>query len=94
MGDYFHSGCTVLVKLSQDTNTPVVLRLSDMKQVLQLHPPLLNDIPHFGVWADRQTLLIIFPAVDKYNNIDFNELMINFLAHSGMQLDVCFAMCS
>ena len=90
MGDYFCSGFTVSVKFSQDTNTPVVLRPSDMKQVLQLHPPLLNNLSHFGVWTDKQTLLIIFPTVDEPNNVDFSELMINFIAHAGMQLDVFF----
>ena len=71
------------VKFSHNTNTPTVLRPGDMNKIVQLHPPVLNELPHIGVWTDRKTLLIIFPAVNEDQGIDASELKVEFILHAG-----------
>ena len=83
-GNEFHAGSRVIVKFSVDTNTPVVLRPSDLQRVVSLSPPSLLDLPHIGVWLDVQTLHIIFPIVKNGNmKIAAEELVVTFPSQPG-----------
>ena len=55
-------GTTVIVKFSHATNTPPVLRRSQLAKLVSFLPKHLNDAPTFGLWDDNRTLAIVFPT--------------------------------
>jgi hypothetical protein len=97
-GNHFQAGSTVSVKFSHNTNTPTVLRSVDMTKIVQLHPLVLNELSHIGIWTDHKTLLIIFPAVNEDQSIDASQLSVEFVLHAELynstDIDVCeFSVC-
>ena len=64
-GKSFMSGSMLTVKFTSDTNTPPVLRPSDLHGVVSLSPPILHRLPHFAVWLNAKTLTIVFPVIEE-----------------------------
>ena len=81
----FGAGSQMVVKFSVDTNTPVVLRPSDLRRVVSMSPAWLHDLPHIGVWKDPKTLHVVFPVVmDTMNGkVTADELVVAFLSLPG-----------
>ena len=69
-GESFVSGSMLTVKFTADTNTPFVLRPSDLHGVVSLSPPILHRLPHFAVWLNAKTFTIVFPVVEESEWID------------------------
>jgi hypothetical protein len=83
-GDEVRAGFRVMVKFSGDTNTPVVLRPSDLQRVVKLSPSVLEDLPHFGVWPDSKTLHIVFPVVKNGGvKMASEELVVTLSSQAG-----------
>ena len=92
-GKGFVAGSQVVVKFSVDTNTPVVLRPSNLKRVVSMSPSWLHNLPHIGVWMDPKTLHIVFPVVESSisDMVTADQLVVAFPSPPGSELFMCLS---
>ena len=77
------TGSSVVVKFSHDTNTPVVTRSDDLKRIMTMSPPELEQFPHMTYWQDKRTLVILFMAVGKEEKVHTADIVIKFTETDG-----------
>lgn len=76
------SGSFLLLRFSHNTNTPPVLRSADLRRVIQVFPDYLAQLPHFALWRDMDTLVIVFPSMDIKTSVGvkMREVAVTFIS--------------
>lgn len=79
------AGSRITMVFSHDTNMPSVLRPDELRNVLQLSPPVLETNIHMAFWTNPHTLVIYYPAVsdDDLFAVSADQLTVTFVAPRG-----------
>lgn len=79
------TGSSLVVKFSHDTNTPVVMRSDNLRQIVNISPQRLEKLPRMAYWEDGRTLVILFMAAGKgeQNQVKSTDIVVTFLEPKG-----------